>query len=184
MRQFSSSPGRAMARSLRLHTVRLWLPGGMRSAIGLCTAVGAALVLGGCGQTEDAPLGGESAIDSAPPVDVESVPEFLEMGGPRSVTSFFITSTGVERGGDLGGLVGADAHCQTLATAEYAGDHTWRAYLSTMGREDEPAVNARDRIGTGPWHNAEGLLVAATSCALGFSWTLDCERVLAGGVSR
>ncbi len=138
----------------------------MRGACGLCAAVGATLVLGGCGQSDDAPPDAESATESAPAADAESVPEFLEMGGARSVTSFFITSIGIGRGGDLGGLAGADAHCQALAAAEYAGDHTWRAYLSTMASEDQPAVNARDRIGTGPWYNAEGLLVAANIEAL------------------
>ena len=82
------------------------------------------------------------------------------------MTSFFITSTGSGMGGDLGGLAGADAHCQALAAAEYAGDHTWRAYLSTVAGENQPAVNARDRVGTGPWYNAEGLLVAANIEAL------------------
>jgi hypothetical protein len=66
----------------------------------------------------------------------------------------------VGNGGDLGGLAGADAHCQSLAKAEGAGDHTWRAYLSTTATASEPAVNARDRIGKGPWYNAEGLLIA------------------------
>jgi hypothetical protein len=83
------------------------------------------------------------------------------MGGAKSVTRFFVTSKGPGRGGDLGGLAGADAHCQALATAEGAGDHTWRAYLSTSARDGQPAVNARDRIGAGPWYNAEGTLVAA-----------------------
>jgi hypothetical protein len=83
------------------------------------------------------------------------------MGGAKSVMSFFITSKGSGKGGDLGGLTAADAHCQALATAESAGDHTWRAYLSTMATQNEPAVNARDRVGTGPWYNAEGRLIAA-----------------------
>ena len=64
------------------------------------------------------------------------------------------------KGGDLGGLAGADAHCQSLAKAEGAGDHTWRAYLSTAATATRPAVNARDRIGKGPWYNAGGELVA------------------------
>ncbi len=132
--------------------------------IGLCVALGATLVLSGCAQTDDPPPSTEGAMERA--VDAESVPEFLEMGGARSVTSFFITSAGLGRGGDLGGLAGADAHCQALAAAEYAGDHTWRAYLSTTADGDQPAVNARDRIGTGPWYNAEGLLVAANIEAL------------------
>jgi hypothetical protein len=83
------------------------------------------------------------------------------MGGAKSVTTFFVTSAGTGRGGDLGGLAGADAHCQALAKAEGSGDHTWRAYLSTTRTDTAPPVNARDRIGTGPWYNAEGSLVAA-----------------------
>ena len=88
-------------------------------------------------------------------------PDSLAMGGAKSVTRFFITSRGTGRGGDLGGLAGADAHCQMLAAAEGSGDHTWRAYLSTSAAPGVPAVNARDRIGTGPWYNAEGELIAA-----------------------
>ncbi len=93
--------------------------------------------------------------------DVEEIPEIREMGGEKSVTGFFITSIGIGEGANLGGLAGADAHCQALAAAEYAGDHTWRAYLSTSVTDDQGAVNARDRIGEGPWYNAEGLLIAA-----------------------
>ena len=74
--------------------------------------------------------------------------------------SFFITSAGPGDGGNLGGLAGADAHCQTLAEAAGTGGKTWRAYLSTS------AVNARDRIGSGPWHNAKGELIAADLGAL------------------
>lgn len=73
--------------------------------------------------------------------------------------SFFVTSSGPGRGGDLGGLEGADAHCQALARAAGAGG-TWRAYLSTMAMGGQPAVNARDRIGRGPWRNAQGTVVA------------------------
>ena len=83
-------------------------------------------------------------------------PASLEMGGKKSVTRFFITSRGLGKGGNLGGLAGADAHCQALAKAEGSGDHTWRAYLSTMATSTSPAVNARDRIGKGPWYNALG----------------------------
>jgi len=74
--------------------------------------------------------------------------------------SFFITSEGPGNGADLGGLEGADEHCTQLAEAVGAGDKTWRAYLSTTASEGEPAVNARDRIGEGPWHNAMGVVVA------------------------
>jgi hypothetical protein len=74
---------------------------------------------------------------------------------------FFITSVGPGNGGDLGGLEGADAHCQSLAAAAGAGNRTWRAYLSTQAATDATAVNARDRIGSGPWANAAGLRIAA-----------------------
>jgi hypothetical protein len=75
-------------------------------------------------------------------------------------TSFFLTSNGIGNGGNLGGLAGADNHCQTLAQAAGAGSRTWRAYLSTQAADGAPAVNARDRIGNGPWKNAKGVVVA------------------------
>jgi hypothetical protein len=75
-------------------------------------------------------------------------------------TSFFLTSIGIGNGGNLGGLAGADNHCQTLAQAAGAGGKTWRAYLSTQAADGAPAVNARDRIGKGPWKNAKGTVVA------------------------
>ena len=74
--------------------------------------------------------------------------------------SFFIMSAGPGNGADLGGLRGADRHCQALAEAVGAGDLEWRAYLSTLATADEPAVHARDRIGTGPWYNAKGVMIA------------------------
>ena len=74
---------------------------------------------------------------------------------------FFITSVGPGNGADLGGLEGADAHCQSLAEAVGAGDRTWRAYLSTQATGNQPAVNAKDRIGDGPWANADGLRIAS-----------------------
>jgi hypothetical protein len=78
----------------------------------------------------------------------------------KSDMTFFITSTGSGKGADFGGLAGADKHCQSLAAAAGAGKRTWRAYLSTSAADGKPAVNARDRIGKGPWHNAEGRLIA------------------------
>ena len=75
-------------------------------------------------------------------------------------TSFFLTGNGIGNGGNLGGLAGADNHCQTLAQAAGAGGKTWRAYLSTQAADGAPAVNARDRIGKGPWKNAKGAVVA------------------------
>jgi hypothetical protein len=73
---------------------------------------------------------------------------------------FFVTSQGIGNGGDLGGLKGADAYCQKLAAAAGAGDRQWRAYLSTE-EADKRGVSARQRIGNGPWYNAQGLLIAA-----------------------
>ncbi|MBR1129687.1 lectin [Bradyrhizobium iriomotense] len=74
--------------------------------------------------------------------------------------TFFVTSSGPGKGADLGGLEGADAQCQKLAQAAGAGSKTWRAYLSTQAAEGKPAVNARDRIGKGPWQNAKGAVIA------------------------
>ncbi len=81
--------------------------------------------------------------------------EPLEMG-------FFIVSEGVGNGANLDGLEGADAHCQALAEKAGAGNRTWRAYLSAQATDSEPAVNARDRIGTGPWANAKGVVMASS----------------------
>ncbi|MGB3448357.1 MAG: lectin [Xanthobacteraceae bacterium] len=75
-------------------------------------------------------------------------------------TSFFITSSGIGNGGNLGGLAGADNWCQQLAQAAGAGAKTWRAYLSTQAADGKPAVNAKDRIGKGPWQNAKGEVIA------------------------
>ncbi|MGY3357695.1 hypothetical protein ACVWZK_004358 [Bradyrhizobium sp. GM0.4] len=74
--------------------------------------------------------------------------------------TFFVTSNGPGKGADLGGLEGADAQCQKLAQAGGAGSKTWRAYLSTQAADGKPAVNARDRIGKGPWQNAKGVEIA------------------------
>ena len=73
---------------------------------------------------------------------------------------FFVTSVGPGDGANLGGLEGADQHCQMLATAAGAGTRTWRAYLSTVAGGGQAQVNARDRIGDGPWYNASGTLIA------------------------
>ncbi len=74
--------------------------------------------------------------------------------------TFFITSAGPGDGANLGGLEGTDQHCQRLAEAVGAGDMEWRAYLSTIDAEGNAAVNARDRIGSGPWYNSEGVMIA------------------------
>ncbi|HEY0851734.1 MAG TPA: lectin [Bradyrhizobium sp.] len=89
------------------------------------------------------------AVVAAPPVLAQS-----------ANVSFFLTSNGPGKGGDLGGLAGADRHCQSLAQAAGAGAKTWRAYLSTQAADGQPAVNAKDRIGKGPWQNAKGVVVA------------------------
>lgn len=102
-------------------------------------------------------------VPATPPVPAAPAMAPAPVTGPMS---FFVTSVGSGKGGDLGGLAGADAHCQRLATAAGAGNRTWRAYLSTPtilpagGRPAVPAINARDRIGTGPWFNARGVLIA------------------------
>ena len=75
--------------------------------------------------------------------------------------SFFITSRGPGNGADLGGLSGADAHCETLAEDVGAGGRNWRAYLSAGQSEAGTVVHARDRIGSGPWFNAAGEQIAA-----------------------
>lgn len=80
--------------------------------------------------------------------------------GEQQPMGFFITSVGPGDGGDLGGLEGADAHCQSLASDAGAGSRTWRAYLSQSAAGGAPQIHARDRIGTGPWYNANGQRIA------------------------
>ncbi len=128
--------------------------GGVLAPLWLSCAL--VLALAACDQRKDAQKG----PGNAPGIAQNAAPASIPMGGNKSVTRFFITSKGLGKGGDLGGLAGADAHCQALAQAQGAGDHTWRAYLSTEATDSAPAVNARDRIGGGPWYNAEGDLVA------------------------
>lgn len=91
----------------------------------------------------------------------------LGLGAPmlssaQSPMSFFVTSANPGKGADFGGLAGADAYCQKLAEAANAGGKTWRAYLSSTASGGAPAVNARDRIGHGPWINAKGVVVATS----------------------
>ena len=92
--------------------------------------------------------------------------------------TFFLTSVGPGNGADLGGLAGADRHCQELAEAAGAGDRTWRAYLSTQAADGEAAVNARDRIGQGPWRNVEGVVIARDLDELHGDNDLDKETAL------
>jgi hypothetical protein len=79
--------------------------------------------------------------------------------GPKTM-SFFVTSAGPGNGADLGGLAGADKHCDSLAQKAGGGGRSWRAYLSTQGKDGAQTVNARDRIGKGPWYNAKGERIA------------------------
>jgi hypothetical protein len=92
--------------------------------------------------------------------------------------SFFVTSTGSGKGADFGGLAGADQHCQALATAVGAGDKTWHAYLSAAAQGGSAAVNARDRIGKGPWKNAKGVVIAGDVAELHGSNNLTKQTAL------
>ena len=87
-------------------------------------------------------------------------PVVLMAQGAAPTMSFFVTSVNPGKGADLGGLAGADRHCQSLAQAKGAGNRMWRAYLSVTAAQGAPAVNAKDRIGRGPWYNAKGVLIA------------------------
>ena len=92
--------------------------------------------------------------------------------------SFFVTSVGSGKGADFGGLAGADKHCQALAAAAGAGGKTWRAYLSTQAAGSAPAVNAKDRIGKGPWQNAKGVVVAKDDAELHGTNNLNKQTAL------
>lgn len=111
----------------------------------------AVLVLGmvGAASTQQPPA------TPAPPAAGPQPPQSPNM-------TFFIVSSGPGKGADLGGLAGADARCQQFAQRAGAGAKTWRAYLSTQAEGNTPAVNARDRIGTGPWQNFKGEVIART----------------------
>lgn len=120
-----------------------------------------ALAVAACAQTTTATSSStSSASASAATSSAVTRPAAAGTSGPNRSMSFFVTSTGKGNGADLGGLDGADRHCQTLATAAGAGQRTWRAYLSTTATGGAAAVNARDRIGTGPWQNAKGVVIA------------------------
>ena len=84
----------------------------------------------------------------------------LGVSAQQNQMTFFVTSAGPGNGANLGGLAGADKHCQTLATAAGAGNRTWRAYLSAAAMGGQAAVNAKDRIGKGPWMNVKGVVIA------------------------
>jgi hypothetical protein len=100
----------------------------------------------------------------------------LAAQAPQRPMSFFVTSVGLGKGGDLGGLAGADAHCQALAAAAGGGGKTWHAYLSTQAKDGQPVVNARDRIGAGPWYNAKGQPVSDTQSELHGDTLIEAQR--------
>ena len=156
----------------------------MRAVLGLLPI----LILVGCGDDDTAADGGTSIdsgamdagdnasdggqasdggdVDAGQSIDAgdsdgATVDAAASDGGGRSQLSFFITSVGSGDGGNLGGLAGADDQCQMLADAVGASDRTWRAYLSQSATGGARSVNARDRIGTGPWFNADGVMIAA-----------------------
>jgi hypothetical protein len=104
--------------------------------------------------------GGVNVVAQQPSPGSKNPPQSLAMGASKSRMTFFVTSKGLGQS-ELTDLAKADAHCQALAAAEGAGDHSWRAYLGAPARGGQPAVKALDRIGKGPWYNAEAELVAA-----------------------
>ena len=99
------------------------------------------------------------------------------MGAPTG-PSFFVTSSNPGRAGDLGGLAGADAHCQRLAASAGLGNRNWRAYLSTQAEGGAQAVNARDRIGKGPWTNTKGVVIARDLAELHGTNSINKETAL------
>ncbi len=103
-------------------------------------------------------------MSSMPRMTLLAAVALVALGGvaqaQQASMSFFVTSAGSGKGADLGGLDGADRHCQTLANAAGAAGKTWRAYLSTQAVGTSKAVNAKDRIGPGPWQNAKGVVIA------------------------
>jgi hypothetical protein len=109
---------------------------------------------------------------------------YAHHGDTHNKMGFFVTSTGSGKGADLGGLAGADKHCQSLAQAAGASKRTWHAYLSTSASGGAKAVNARDRIGHGPWYNANGVLIARNVDQLHDNGNLTKQTILTekGGV--
>ena len=99
-------------------------------------------------------------VAACAPSDTPETEEVADEAADMAAMTFFITSAGPGDGANLGGIEGADAHCETLAAAAGVGGMGWAAYLSTTNEDGSAAVNARDRIGTGPWHNQAGVLVA------------------------
>ncbi len=103
---------------------------------------------------------GETPMGRSQPAGTGAERASTRTGTTSRDMSFFVTSSGNGNGANYGGLAGADRHCQTLAAAAGAGGKTWHAYLSTTATGGAPAVQARERIGKGPWRNAKGELIA------------------------
>ena len=128
-------------------------------------------------------LGVTSGVNAQqPPAAPPQLPQAPNM-------TFFVTGAGPGKGADLGGIEGADQYCQTLAQRHGAGGKTWRAYLSTQEAAGKPAVNARDRIGNGPWQNFKGQVLAASvddlhgdNSKLGFDTSLSERGQIIPGV--
>jgi hypothetical protein len=118
-------------------------------------------------RVRDLPIESQAAVDSGLSANMRVRLAILKTNDGtdfgKGPMSFFVTSVGTGRGADLGGIAGADEHCRRLAQAVGAGNRTWRAYLSTQGPN---AVNARDRIGSGPWYNARGDMLAGNVAEL------------------
>lgn len=124
------------------------------------TILAAALLLTACAETT-APEADAVTTAAAPEGRQAERPTGGRPPPPPTPLGFFVTSVGLGHGGDLGGLAGADAHCQMLAEKVGSGNRSWRAYLSTQATATTQAVNAIDRIGKGPWGNAKGNNMAA-----------------------
>lgn len=109
-------------------------------------------------------------------VSILAVAQEGGQGPAKHPMTFFVTSVGIGDGGNLGGLAGADAHCTALATAAGSTGQTWHAYLSTQAKNGQPAINARDRIGTGPWYNSRNQAIAQGQADLNGD-TLELARL-------
>src|SRR6185437_14468701 len=155
--------GRAIIREWRRAGVWLHWPAGRSARARISTSGRTAMTRLKCGAVASMALlvAGCTGMAQAP--------------SASSGMTFFITGTGSGKGADYGGLAGADKHCQTLAEAAGAGNHTWHAYLSTQGAG---AVNARDRIGKGPWRNAKGVVIANDVAELHGSNILNKQTAL------
>src|SRR5689334_15765504 len=135
------------------------IEGGLAMRLILAAAFSAAATAA-LAQAAAPPAGGAPAAGApAAGAPAPAAPPAAAPAAPQQPMGFFVTST-VPGTGKLGGLAGADQICQNLAAAVGAGNRTWRAYLSTQEAAGQPAVNARDRIGNGPWYNQKGVLIA------------------------